>query len=403
MKLYITESSAASLTNKVVLDDMILTTNMPTSAGSKMLDGYKSLFQAEVVTRLEEKGYAISGKANVGEFALDLLGETSYYGACENEDGTLANAMAEILKKNEAKAVVAFDVNGAPRRAAALNGITYIKPTYGTVSRYGTIPAACSGETGGVMANNVSDCREVLSAIAGHDDKDGTSLPEAQCALVKENGESAPVKKIAIAASMLADADEATKAKIDAFKANAEKAGIEVVEIDAKELLAAKVAWNILMSAEVTNNVSRYDGVKFGYRTANYEDIDELYINSRTEAFGYLLKSTILYGSDVLSTENYDRLYDKSLRVRRVICEYMNKTLGEVDAVVLPACSKAAYNAEEVKAAPYTAYEESLYTAPASITGLPVLVTCGVQVIGKAFSENRLFDMALMFEKEGEE
>lgn len=403
MKLYITESSAASLTNKVVLDDMILTTNMPTSAGSKMLDGYKSLFQAEVVTRLEEKGYAISGKANVGEFALDLLGETSYYGACENEDGTLANAMAEILKKNEAKAVVAFDVNGAPRRAAALNGITYIKPTYGTVSRYGTIPAACSGETVGVMANNVSDCREVLSAIAGHDDKDGTSLPEAQCALVKENGESAPVKKIAIAASMLADADEATKAKIDAFKANAEKAGIEVVEIDAKELLAAKVAWNILMSAEVTNNVSRYDGVKFGYRTANYEDIDELYINSRTEAFGYLLKSTILYGSDVLSTENYDRLYDKSLRVRRVICEYMNKTLGEVDAVVLPACSKAAYNAEEVKAAPYTAYEESLYTAPASITGLPVLVTCGVQVIGKAFSENRLFDMALMFEKEGEE
>ena len=403
MKLYITESSAASLTNKVVLDDMILTTNMPTSAGSKMLDGYKSLFQAEVVTRLEEKGYAISGKANVGEFALDLLGETSYYGACENEDGTLANAMAEILKKNEAKAVVAFDVNGAPRRAAALNGITYIKPTYGTVSRYGTIPAACSGETVGVMANNVSDCREVLSAIAGHDDKDGTSLPEAQCALVKENGESAPVKKIAIAASMLADADEATKAKIDAFKANAEKAGIEVVEIDAKELLAAKVAWNILMSAEVTNNVSRYDGVKFGYRTANYEDIDELYINSRTEAFGYLLKSTILYGSDVLSTENSDRLYDKSLRVRRVICEYMNKTLGEVDAVVLPACSKAAYNAEEVKAAPYTAYEESLYTAPASITGLPVLVTCGVQVIGKAFSENRLFDMALMFEKEGEE
>ena len=403
MKLYITESSAASLTNKVVLDDMILTTNMPTSAGSKMLDGYKSLFQAEVVTRLEEKGYAISGKANVGEFALDLLGETSYYGACENEDGTLANAMAEILKKNEAKAVVAFDVNGAPRRAAALNGITYIKPTYGTVSRYGTIPAACSGETVGVMANNVAHCREVLSAIAGHDDKDGTSLPEAQCALVKENGESAPVKKIAIAASMLADADEATKAKIDAFKANAEKAGIEVVEIDAKELLAAKVAWNILMSAEVTNNVSRYDGVKFGYRTANYEDIDELYINSRTEAFGYLLKSTILYGSDVLSTENYDRLYDKSLRVRRVICEYMNKTLGEVDAVVLPACSKAAYNAEEVKAAPYTAYEESLYTAPASITGLPVLVTCGVQVIGKAFSENRLFDMALMFEKEGEE
>lgn len=397
MRLYINESPSLA-DKKVVLDDMILTTSMPTTAGSKMLDGYKSLFKAEVVNRLESEGYAISGKANVGEFAIDFLGETSYFGACVKEDGTLTSASAEILKNGDAKAVVTLDVNGTPRRAAALAGLTYIKPTYGTVSRYGTIPAACSGETVGIMANSVADCRELLNVLAGHDDKDGTSLPEAKCALLKEEADRVAVKKLAVVKSVMAAASEETKAVVDAFAKKAIDAGIEVVEIEAELLTAAKAAWNALMSAEVTNNVSRYDGIKFGYRTPNYEDINELYTNSRTEAFGYLLKSTILYGSDALSTENYMPVYDKSLRVRRVLCEYLNEVLTDVDAIVLPACSKTVYHAEEVIANPYTAYEESLYTAPASITGLPVLVTNGVQVIGKAFSENSLFDMAKMFE-----
>lgn len=400
MKLYISENASAA-ENKVVLDDMFLTTDMPTSAGSKMLDGYKSLFEAEVVTKLAANGYAVSGKANVGEFAVDFLGETSYYGECALEDGTLTSAMAEILKANEAKAVVAFDVNGMPRRAAALAGLTYIKPTYGTVSRYGTIPAACSGETVGVMANNAADCREILSVLAGHDDKDGTSLPEAKCALLKADAERTPVKKIAVAKAMLTDVDAETAARIEEFKSKAAANGIEIVEIDAELLKAAKAAWNILMSAEVTNNVSRYDGIKFGYRSPKYDDIDELYINSRTEAFGYLIKSVILFGSDTLSTDNYMPVYDKSLRVRRVISEYMYEVLGDVDAILLPACSKTVYNAEEVKAEPYTAYEESIYTAPASITGLPVLVAEGVQLIGKPFSENSMLDLAELFHKEG--
>lgn len=401
MKLYINET-ASSAANKVVLDDMILTTAMATTAGSKMLDGYRSLFDAEVVKKLEENGYGISGKANVGEFAIDFLGETSYFGACEKEDGTLTSALSEILVNEDVKAAVTLDVNGAPRRAAALAGLTYMKPTYGTVSRYGTIPAACSGETVSVMAKNVEDCRELLSVLASHDDKDGTSLPEAKCALLKADAERAAVKKIAVVTSMMGSVSEETKAAVEAFSAKAAKAGVEVVEIDGAILAAAKPAWNALMSAEVTNNVSRYDGIKFGHRAANYEDINELYINSRTEAFGYLLKSTILFGSDALSTENYMPVYDKSLRVRRVICEAFAEIFADVDAVVLPACSKMSYDAAEVKANPYTAYEESLYTAPASITGLPVLVTGGVQVIGKAFSENSLFDLALTLEKEVE-
>jgi len=174
-----------------------------------------------------------------------------------------------------------------------------------------------------------------------------------------------------------------------------------VVDIEAEELLNSKIAWNILMSAEVCNNVSKYDGVKYGYRSSNYKNIDELYTNSRTEAFGYLLKSTILFGSETLSTDNYMKIYDKALRMRRVLSEYMNKVLNEFDAVLMPTCSKFTYTEEEVEENKYIAYDESLYTATASITGLPALVTNRVQLVGAAFSENSLLDLANLFEKEG--
>ena len=174
MNLYINKTDVTG--QKIITDDMILTTHLPTTAGSKMLDGYKSLFEAEVVTRLKDNGYEVYAKANTGEFGIDLLGETSCYGACVDENGVLTNAVSEIIKENKEQAAVVLDVNGAPARAAALSGLTYIKPTYGTVSRYGTVPAACSGEAVGVMADCACACREVLSVIAGHDDKDGTSV-----------------------------------------------------------------------------------------------------------------------------------------------------------------------------------------------------------------------------------
>ena len=159
MKLYISELGTAA--RDIVADDMILTTDMPTCAGSKMLDGYKSLFEAEAVTRLRDAKYSVYGKANTGELGLDLLGETSYYGACADEEGKLTNAVAEIVKAEEARAGLTLEVNGSSARAAALSSLTYIKPTYGTVSRYGTIPAVCSGETVSVTAKGAAICREI--------------------------------------------------------------------------------------------------------------------------------------------------------------------------------------------------------------------------------------------------
>lgn len=390
MSIYMTKQEAAA-DKAVVFDDMFLTVDMPTTAGSKMLEGYKSLFEAEVLTRLKAAGYAVAGKTKVGEFGADLLGETCYFGA-EYENETLQYPAALAVNSGDAKAAVVLDVNGAPRRGAAQAGLVALKPTYGRVSRFGTIPVACSGETVSVIAKNAADCREVFAAMAGHDSKDGTALPEAMV----EAGKAAVTKKnkVVVVTSMLKDADEAVQGKIAAVTDEFTKNGMEVVTVDADTVAYAGAAWNILMSAELCNNVSRYDGVKYGYRTKNYTNIDELYTNSRTEAFGDFLKSAILFGSETLSAENYKKVYDKALRVRRVISETMNALLADCDALVMPAASKMAYGKAMVENDKYLPYKENFFTAPASITGLPVVVAGGVQLVGKAFSEDVLLDLA---------
>ena len=256
--------------NKIVIDDMFLTVGTPTTAGSKMLEGYNSLFEAEVLTRLNAAGYTITGKAKVGEFGVDLLGETSYFGA-DYENDTLQYPAAVQVKSGEAEAAVVLDVNGAPRRGAAQNNLVALKPTYGMVSRYGTIPVACSGETVSVVAANAADCREVFAAMAGHDAKDGTSLPESMV----DAGKAAVTKKnkVAVLSSMLKGTSEGVQAQIAAVSENLAKNGVEVVTVDAETVAYAGAAWNILMSAELCNNVSRYDGVKYGYRTKTYTNI----------------------------------------------------------------------------------------------------------------------------------
>jgi aspartyl-tRNA(Asn)/glutamyl-tRNA(Gln) amidotransferase subunit A len=367
---------------KVMLDQMILTTCCPTNAGSKMLENFTSLFNATVVEKLKAADYEIAGKLPVGEFAIDLVGESCFAGADK------ASAAAKSLENDTVMAHIAFDVNGAPRRVAAQNGLVFVKPTYGTVSRFGTIPVACSGECVGVMAKNAADCREVLVSIVGKDERDGTMHADEVC----KNAvcDARPVKRVAVL-KMPTDAND----KIEAAKAKMVANGIEICEIDAGVIASANAAWNMLMCAELCNNVSRYDGVKYGYRTGNYKTLDELYTNSRTEAFGLTLKTAILYGSDVLSTKNYMAKYDKAMRVRRVIVEAFAKLFTEFDAVLLPAVSKMAYTESDC------AFAENLYTAPASITGLPAVVVGGVQLMGPAFSDGALLALANTLEKEG--
>lgn len=381
----------------IAVDDTLLVKDALAAAGSRILEGFKPLFSAEAVVRLEEKGYAVSGKAHTGEFGLDLVGEFSYYAPQEEK---LEGAAAALVKNDDVKAALGVDMNGSTRRSAALAGIDFLKPTYGTVSRYGVISCAASGEQVGVYAPDAEGVKEIISVIAGHDDKDGTSLPEKEYEYSTDV--SVAGKKVCIVKELLQKADDATKANLmkyaDALKAN----GVEVEEISWDFFELANTAWQILMCAETCNNVSRYDGVKYGHRAEQYRNIDELYVKSRTEGFNFLTKAVILYGSDVLSKNRYKDCYDKSLRVRRVVADATKELLEKYDAILAPVCSKTEFTAYEIKDAFTKVFEESVFTALPNLIGTPALVSGGVQLMGKHFSESVLLSLANSVERKGE-
>ena len=390
---------AAQLCDKgtVAVDDTILVKDTTATAGSHILESFKPLFSAEAVTRLEEKGYSISGKTHVGEFGLDLVGEFSYYAEQEEK---LSGAAAELVAQGEVKAALGVDMNGATRRAAALAGVDFLKPTYGTVSRYGVISCAASGEQVGVYAPNAEGVKEIMSVIAGHDDKDGTSLPEKTYDYATDMDLTG--KKVCIVKELVEKADDETRAKVNAFAEALKANGVTVEEISCDLFEIANTAWQILMSAETCNNVSRYDGVKFGHRSAQYRNIDELYVNTRTEGFNFLTKAVILYGSDVLSKNRYKDCYDKSLRVRRVVAEGIAKLMESYDAILTPVCSKTSYEAYDIHEAFGKVFEESVFTAVANLIGIPALVSGSVQLMGKHFDESVLLSMANSVERKGE-
>ena len=381
----------------IAVDDTILVKDVEATAGSHILEGFKSLFSAEAVVRLENKGYTISGKTNVGEFGLDLVGEFSYYAPQENQ---LSGVAATLVAQGDVKAALGVDMNGATRRAAALANVDFLKPTYGTVSRYGVISCAASGEQIGVYAPNADSVAEIISVIAGHDSKDGTSLPNESYDYSTDK--DITNKKVCIIKELLEKADDTTKSKVNTYADELRANGVTVEEISCDLFEIANTAWQILMSAETCNNVSRYDGVKFGHRSAQYRNIDELYVNTRTEGFNFLTKAVILYGSDVLSKNRYKDCYDKSLRVRRVVAEGIAKLLESYDAILTPVCSKTAYEAYNIHQAFGKVFEESVFTAVANLIGVPALVSNGVQLIGKHFDESMLLSLAHSVERKGE-
>ncbi len=375
----------------IAVDDTILVKNYPSTAGSKMLEGFTPLFSAEAVERLEKEGYQLSGKTNVGQFGLDLVGESSYFGAVTEGD-SLVGAAAAVVASGEAEASLSVDLNGAPRRAAAVSGVCFVKPTYGTVSRYGVIACACSGEQIGVTAASAKKAAEILSVIAGHDSKDGTSLPQEkyEYPLDKQVGSM----KLCLIRELYDAADDSSKKKVDAYIEKLIKLGASVETVSADIVYQAKTAWQILLAAETCNNLSRFDGVKYGHRAEGYKNIDELYVKSRTEGMNFLTKATIIYGSDVLSKSKYDKCYDKSLRVRRLVSEKMKELFAKYDAVIAPVSSKTAFEKYDESEGFERVYEESLFTAPASITGMPAVVSGSVQLIADHFGESTLLSIA---------
>ena len=346
----------------IVADDMLLTTDMPTTAGSKMLVGYKSLITAEAITRAQMAGYTLVGKADVGEFAIDLVGETSANGAL----------VCKSIFKNAA----------AEMRAAAQTGLVCLKPTYDAISRYGVVSVAPSSEAVSILAKNVEDCRALFTAVA-----DKKEEPSSIC-------------RIAVLTSLNDGIAEDVKQVVENAVTALQTSKIAVTYIKNDLISLAKAAWNIILSAELCKSTARYDGIRYGHRAKSFSSLDELYTNSRTEGFGEQVSAAILWGSETLSTQNYQKVYDKALRVRRVIAEEFAKLFESFDAILLPVCSKMEYT-EQIMADKYIAFEENRFTAPASLVGLPVVVGGGVQLIGKAFSEYALLDVAKLIAGEG--
>ena len=381
----------------IAVDDTILVKDVPATAGSRILENFKPLFSAEAVLRLENKGYTIAGKTHVGEFGLDLCGEFSYY---SEKDENLYGAAAQLIANGDVKAALGVDMNGSTRRAAALSNVCFLKPTYGTVSRYGVISCAASGEQIGVYAKNVDSVSEIMSVIAGHDEKDGTSLKNERYNYSTYIPVSA--KRVCVVKELLEKADEKTRARVSSFAESLRANGVTVDEISLDFFDIANVAWQILMTAETCNNVSRYDGVKYGHRAKEYKNIDELYTNTRTEGFNFLTKAVILYGSDVLSKNRYDECYGKSLKVRRVIAERFEELMKNYDAVLTPVCSATAYESYDIHQAFEKVFAEGVFTSVANLIGTPALVSNGVQLLGKHFDESTLLSLAGVVERKGE-
>lgn len=361
---------------RIVADDMFLTTGRASVASSKMLDGYQSLIDAEVLLRAKAAGYILYGIAPAGEFGIDLLGETAAGGAYI-QNGTLKNLSAQTLLWNDATAALCFDVNGYPRRAAAQAGLVCLKPTHGAISREGIVSVAPSAETVDVLAKSAKDCRELFDAVAE-----------------KGKAEVSVIRRVAVLTDLQNDVDGDVKQKIETALKNLEKSGIRTTYVENGVFCVAKAAWNVILCAELCKNTARYDGVRYGHRAEKFSTLEELYTTSRTEGFGDLIKAAILYGSEVLSSENYQKIYEKALRVRRVIAEEFAKLFEQFDAVLLPACSSMVYAEEQLKTDKYVAFEENRFTAPASLTGLPAVVAGYVQLIGKANAEHALLNVA---------
>ena len=368
---------------RIIIDDMFLTTDSATTAGSGMLEGYQSPIEATVIQKAQAAGYTLAMKTPVGEFAIDLLGEAAASSAWMR-DGVLKNATAKMLWCENAKGAFCLDVNGYPRRAAAQTGLVCLKPTYDAISRQGVVSVAPSGEAVSILAKDVEDCRELFSAVAEKND-------------IKE----ASIRRVAILSSLDTEMNLEVKQRICAAISNLEKSGICTTYVENSVFCAAKAAWNVILCAELCKNTARYDGIRYGHRAEAFESLDELYVNSRTEGFGDLVKAAILYGSDVLSSQNYEKIYVKALRVRRVIADAFAKLFADYEAVLLPACSQMFYTEEQVSKDKYIAFEENRYTAPATLAGLPAVVAGGVQLIGKANTEHALLDVAKILVGEG--
>lgn len=399
----------------IAVKDNICTKGLATTCASKILQNFVPTYDAEVITRLEEAGAVIIGKTNMDEFAMGSTTETSYYGVTRNPwdtdkvPGGSSGGSAAAVAAEEIPYALGSDTGGSIRQPAAFCGVTGIKPTYGRVSRYGLIAYGSSLDQIGPLAKDVTDCATILEAICKHDDKDSTSYAQAEDDFTSALVDDVKGMKIGIPRDYFAEGiDEDVKTAVLAAAKKLEEKGAIVEEFDLGMVEYAIPAYYIIASAEASSNLERFDGVKYGYRTAEYRDLHNMYKKTRSEGFGAEVKRRIMLGSFVLSSGYYDAYYVKALKTKALIKKAFDDAFVKYDVILGPVAPTTALKMGESLSDPIKMYLGDIYTVSVNLAGLPgISLPCGqdkdgmpvgMQLLGQTFDENSIIRAAYAFE-----
>lgn len=400
--------------------DNLCTQGVLTTAGSKMLSNFVSPYNATVVENIAGAGFVSLGKLNMDEFAMGSDNEKSYFGAVHNPwdlervPGGSSGGSAAAVAAGFVPVATGSDTGGSIRQPASFCGVTGIKPTYGRVSRYGMIAYASSLDQAGTFGKSALDCAYLLEPMAGYDNKDATSINRAKDSyvadiLAKDTTSDKPLAglRLGVAKAYFGEGlDSEVKARIDEALARYQELGASIVEVDITDPKITLATYYLLAPAEASSNLSRYDGVRFGYRCDEPKDLHDLYTRSRSEGFGEEVKRRIIMGTYALSAGYFDAYYTKAQKVRRLIVEDFNKAFEKCDIIVSPTAPTPAYKLGE-SLDPASIYLLDLYTIGVNLAGLPALshpvgkahnLPVGLQLIGKHWADSELLQTAHVYQ-----
>ena len=400
----------------VAVKDNICMKGIKTTCGSKILENFRPPYDAAAMEKLYEAGMVVVGKTNMDEFAMGSTTETSYFGATRNPrdisrvPGGSSGGSAAAVAAGEALLALGSDTGGSIRQPSAFCGVVGIKPTYGTVSRYGLIAYASSLDQIGVIGKNVADSAAMLSVISGSDARDSTSVGQKEYHYMEALGKDISGMRIGIPRGYFGGGlSEEVKSEVLSAAQMFREKGAVVEEFDLEAVDYAVPAYYVIACAEASSNLSRYDGVQYGFRAKDYEGLEEMYRLSRGEGFGQEAKRRMMIGAFVLSSGFYDAYYNKALKVKTVIKREFDRAFLKYDLILGPTTPTTALKLGESLPDPLKMYLGDIYTVSVNLAGLPAIsLPCGqaknglpiaLQLIGKPFGEKQIIRAAYSFER----
>ncbi|GBL45693.1 aspartyl-tRNA(Asn) amidotransferase subunit A [Sulfuriferula multivorans] len=412
----IAAGSAAPLTGiPIAHKDIFCADGWRTTCGSKMLDNFIAPYDAHVVSQFKAAGMVSLGKTNMDEFAMGSSNETSYFGAVKNPwdanavPGGSSGGSAAAVAARLAPAATGTDTGGSIRQPAALTGITGLKPTYGVVSRYGMIAFASSLDQAGPMAKSAEDCALLMNVMAGFDERDSTSLERPSEDYTRDLEQPLAGLKIGLPREYFAEGLSAdVGAAVEAALAEYRKLGATTVDISLPNTRLSIPVYYVLAPAEASTNLSRFDGVRYGYRAPDYTDLTDMYQKTRAQGFGSEVKRRIMIGTYVLSHGYYDAYYLQAQKIRRLIAQDFDAAFQQCDVIMGPTTPDTAFNFGEKADDPVAMYLSDIYTIAVNLAGLPGMsVPCGfgangrpvgLQIIGNYFAEAKMLGVAHQYQ-----